>query len=132
MQSYQRFFSSTIEQKVLMADKVNAHILVIVSDQSTRESLESLLDRTGFTPHFAETAESGLQKAEELLPAVIVLDIDVPNLNSYETCRRLRANRSLEGIPVVMLCDREQRDTRAAGLNAGADDFLDKPFDGLD
>jgi two-component system cell cycle response regulator len=115
-----------------MADKINALVLVIVSDQSTRQSLEALLDGTGFTPQFAETADSGLQKAVELLPAVIVLDIDVANLNSYETCRRLRANRSLEGIPVVMLCDREQHDTRAAGLNAGADDFLDKPFDGLD
>ena len=115
-----------------MADKINAHILVIVSDPYTRQSLETMLDGTGFTPYIAETAEAGMQKAVELLPAVIVLDIDVPNLNTYETCRRLRANRSLEGIPVVMLCDREQRDTRAAGLNAGADDFIDKPFDGLD
>lgn len=115
-----------------MADKITALILVIVSDPSTRQSLESLLDGTGFTPQFAGTAESGLQKSVELLPAVIVLDIDVENLNSFETCRRLRANRSLAGIPVVMLCDREQHDLRAAGLNAGADDFLDKPFDGLD
>jgi two-component system cell cycle response regulator len=115
-----------------MAEKISALILIIVSDLSTRQSLESLLDGTGFTPQFAETAEIGFQKAVELLPAVIMLDIDVPNLNSYETCRRLRANRSLVGIPVIMLCDREQRDTRAAGLNAGADDFLDKPFDGLD
>jgi two-component system, cell cycle response regulator len=115
-----------------MVDKLNAHILFIVSDPSTHQSLETLLDGTGFISHFAETAEGGLQTAEVLLPAVIVLDIDVQNLNSYETCRRLRANRTLAGIPVVMLCDREQPDTRAAGLNAGADDFLDKPFDGLD
>jgi CheY-like chemotaxis protein len=115
-----------------MAEKINAHILAIVSDQSTRQSLESLLDGTGFTADFAELAEVGLQKAEELLPAIIVLDIDLPNLNSYETCRRLRANRALAGIPVIMLCDREQRDMRAGGLNAGADDFIDKPFDGLD
>lgn len=115
-----------------MAEKINALILIITSDPSTRQALESLLDGTGFTPHFAETAEIGLAKAVELLPAVIVLDIDVQRLNSYETCRRLRANRTLEGIPVVMICDREQRDARAAGLNAGADDFLDRPFDGLD
>jgi signal transduction histidine kinase len=61
-----------------------------------------------------------------------VLDIDVPNLNSYETCRRLRANRTLEGVPIIMACDREERDSRAEGMNVGADDFLDKPFDGLD
>lgn len=115
-----------------MADKISATILIIVSDPSTRQSLEDLLGGTGFTPQFAETAELGLQKAVELLPAVIMLDIDIPNLDSYETCRRLRSNHSLEGIPVIMLCDQEQRDTRAAGLNAGADDFLDKPFDGLD
>lgn len=115
-----------------MADKINALILIIVSDLSTRLTLGNLLNGTGFAPQFAETAEAGLQKAVELLPNVILLDIDLPALNSYETCRRMRANRLLEGTPIVMLCDREDRDTRAAGLNAGADDFLDKPFDGLE
>jgi two-component system, cell cycle response regulator len=116
-----------------MADKlINAHILVIASDMETRQTLKALLQGTGFTAHFSPTAEDGLFKAAEQLPAVIVLDIDIHNINSFETCRRLRSNRSLEGIPIVMLCDREQRDLRAGGLNAGADDFLEKPFDGLE
>jgi two-component system, cell cycle response regulator len=116
-----------------MADrKISAHILVIASDMETRQSFKALLEGTSFTAHFSPTTEDGLLKAEEQLPAVIVLDIDIPNLNSFETCRRLRSNRALEGIPVIMLCDRGQRDMRAGGLNAGADDFLDKPFDGLE
>jgi two-component system, cell cycle response regulator len=62
-----------------------------------------------------------------------VLDIDPHSPSSgYETCRRLRANRVLSGVPVMMLCDREDRDARAAGLSAGADDFLEKPPDGLE
>jgi DNA-binding response OmpR family regulator len=115
-----------------MADKISALILVIASNLSTQHDLRSLLDGTGFTPQFATTVELGLQKAVELLPSVILLDIDLETQNSYEACRRLRSNRVLEGIPIVMLCSRENRDTRAAGLNAGADDFLDKPFDGLE
>lgn len=115
-----------------MAEKLNALILVLTADAATRQNLAQLLAGTSFTPQFAETAELGLQKAVELLPNVILLDIDQKLLNSYETCRRMRANRLLEGIPIVMLSDRENRDLRAAGLNAGADDFIEKPFDGLE
>ena len=115
-----------------MAEKFNAQILAIVADENTRRNLGQILAGTNFTPQFAKSAEEGLQKAVELLPNVILLDIDPNQLNSYETCRRIRANRLLEGIPIVMLSDRENRDLRAAGLNAGADDFLEKPFDGLE
>src|SRR5688500_159255 len=116
-----------------MADKHNTLILIIVDNQSTCEALQAMLEGTDFMLQFAESATSGLQMAEELLPAAIVLDIDPQSPTSaYETCRRLRGNRLLSGVPVLMMCDREDRDSRAAGLSAGADDFLEKPPDGLE
>jgi len=116
-----------------MADKQNTPILMILENQSTRQALKAILEGTDFVLHFAENSAEGLQKAEELLPAAIVLDIDehAPT-SAYETCRHLRANRLLTGVPIVMMCDRENRDSRAAGLSAGANDFLDKPPDGLE
>ncbi|RPH62184.1 MAG: response regulator [Chloroflexi bacterium] len=115
-----------------MIDLKNTPILFIVANPSTRQSLDDMLSGTNITFEFAETSERGLKRATQLLPIAIVLDIDIPALDSYETCRRLRANPLLRSVPVVMLCDHSERDDRAAGLSAGADDFLDKPLDGLE
>lgn len=108
-----------------------APILAIIADNTIRTELAELLSGTDFAILFADSAEQGLRKAEELLPAVIVIDRD-PALNTLETCRRLRSNPVLSNLLILMLCDRDDRDARAAGLNAGADDFLEKPFDGIE
>ncbi|MFZ5922348.1 MAG: ATP-binding protein [Chloroflexota bacterium] len=106
-------------------------ILCISADSALKAELSGLLAGTGFELAFASDTGDGLARAEALLPAVILLDFG-PNLAATEVCRRLRANRLLAGIPIVMIVSREERDARAAGLGAGADDFLDKPFDGLE
>jgi len=116
-----------------MSETQNAVILMIVANHSTHQGLHSLLEGTDFVLEFSEDAEDGMKKAEQLLPAAIVLDINIQGaINGYEVCRRLHANRLLAGVPVLMMCDREDRDSRAAGLAAGADDFLDNPPDGLE
>ncbi len=109
----------------------NPTILVILANHSLQEEMDELLRGTTFRLEYANTPESGLRQSQELLPNAIVLDID-PELESYETCRRLRANRMLGNIPIIMLYSRHDRDERAAGLSAGADDFIEKPFDGLE
>lgn len=106
-------------------------VLSLIADAALRAEMSALLENTGFRLEFATSAEQGLRLAEELLPAILVLDID-PLLDAYETCRRLRANRLLGSLPVLMLSSRQNRDERAAGLSAGADDFLEKPLDGLE
>jgi len=106
-------------------------VLVILANPSLQEEMDELLRGTTFRLEFTCTPESGLRRAEELLPTAIVLDI-APELESYETCRRLRANRVLGNIPIIMLYSRRDRDERAAGLSAGADDFIEKPLDGLE
>jgi signal transduction histidine kinase len=114
----------------LMTDKNRATVLLITSAQSSQLAFKEILDGTGFKLDSASSAEEGVHKAIELLPSIIIIETS-PNTNGFETCRRLRASRVLEGIPIVMLVEREETDTRAVGLSAGADDFLDKPLDGL-
>ncbi|MGB7875817.1 MAG: ATP-binding protein, partial [Anaerolineales bacterium] len=94
-------------------------------------SLADLLDGTDFKLEITATAETGAQMAEELVPDAILLDIDLDG-NALETCRRLRANRVLKGLPILMLCDYDDRDSRVLGLSAGVDDFISKPFDGIE
>ncbi len=106
-------------------------ILVILSNPHLRQEMDELLRGTALRVEFADSAAQGLEKAEALLPITIVIDID-PSLDSLEICRRLRAARLFRNTPLIMLSARENRDERAIALSAGADDFLEKPLDGLE
>ena len=106
-------------------------ILVITSDQNVLRNLKDLLEGTDFDLEFSVVPHEGIQKAEELIPDAILLDVDLEE-GGFETCRRLRANRVLQGVPILMLCERDDHDSRALGLSAGADDFLNKPFDDIE
>lgn len=107
-------------------------ILSVISDPATRQDLSELLAGTGFRMAWADTPDVGLMTAEAMLPDAILIDMDLGGNSPLETCRRMRASRVLKGVPILMLYNRDDRDSRAAGLSAGVDDFLDKPFDGLE
>ena len=115
-----------------MTERLNSLVLMIAANPSTRTAMTDMLQGTRFVLEFAENVMEGEQKAEDLLPAVIIIDLDPQAFDAYAACRRLRANHLLNGIPIMLLCSRDERDSRAAGLSAGADDFLDKPPDGLE
>jgi signal transduction histidine kinase len=107
-------------------------VLIICADWQTRQEFQELLVGTDFHLEICELPQESLARAEEILPSVILIDLDEKNFNSLETCRRIRNSRLLTGLPILMLSERGNRDERAAGLSAGADDFLEKPFDGLE
>lgn len=109
-----------------------SHLLAISALTSTSDELKELLNGTNFVVEFAGNGNDGLKMAEEILPVAILVDIDGHSTQGFETCRRLRASRLLVNIPIIMLSYREERDARAAGLSAGADDFIEKPFDALE
>jgi len=103
-------------------------ILAIISDKNLVRGLKDMLQGTGFGLDVAPNSETGLQLAEDLIPDVILIDIDLDG-NPLEVCRHLRAHRVLKGMPILMLCEYHDRDSRALGLSVGADDFISKPFD---
>ncbi|GAA2017137.1 response regulator transcription factor [Catenulispora yoronensis] len=102
------------------------HILVVDDDQAVRDSLRRSLAFNGYE---VELASDGLQALEAIAkrrPDAVVLDVMMPRLDGLETCRRLRS--AGEDLPVLLLTARDAVPDRVAGLDAGADDYLPKPF----
>jgi two-component system cell cycle response regulator len=114
-----------------MSHEEQTTLLAIISNQGLAKNLVELLQGTAFDLEIAPTPATGTKIAEELLPDVILLDLDSEG-EALETCRHLRANRLLRGMPILMLWDYADRDSRALGLSAGADDFINKPFDDIE
>ena len=102
-------------------------ILVVDDERAVRDSLRRALELEGYGVELAEDGEQALRRLElEPQPDAVILDILMPGADGLEVCRRLR--RSGNEIPVLMLTARAEIDSRVAGLDAGADDYLPKPF----
>jgi two-component system response regulator MprA len=101
-------------------------VLVADDDPGVRDSLRRSLVFNGYEVELAEDGQRALSAIALRRPDAVVLDVMMPGLDGLETCRRLRATG--EDIPVLMLTARETIADRVAGLDAGADDYLVKPF----
>ncbi len=106
-----------------------ARILVIDDEAIVRLTVESLLADRNVELIFAENGRQGLELARQSLPDAILLDIMMPDMDGYEVCRRIRAIPELAEVPIIIITALDSRASRLAGLDAGADDFLTKPFD---
>jgi two-component system response regulator MprA len=102
-------------------------VLVIEDDDSLRTALRRALVLGGFDVEVAADGKDGLEKAEAGVGDVIVLDLGLPLLDGTEICRRLRD--AGDRTPILMLTARDAVEDRVAGLEAGADDYLVKPYD---
>jgi two-component system response regulator MprA len=101
-------------------------VLVVEDEPKVREALVRALRLAGYRVALAADGEQALQVFQREHPDVVVLDVLMPRLDGLEVCRRLRA--AGEGTPVLMLTARDAIDNRVEGLDAGADDYLVKPF----
>jgi two-component system, OmpR family, response regulator MprA len=104
----------------------SVRILVVDDDPGVRESLRRSLIFNGYDVELAEDGQRALSSVAMRRPDAVVLDVMMPGLDGLETCRRLRA--AGEDLPVLMLTAREAVSDRVGGLDAGADDYLVKPF----
>ncbi len=100
-------------------------VLVIDDDQKITSFLRRALAYAGFQVEVAHSGEEGLERALVTQPAVVVLDILMPGIDGLEVCRRLR---EADDIPILMLTAKDEVSDRVRGLEAGADDYLVKPF----
>jgi two-component system response regulator MprA len=101
-------------------------VLVVEDDPSVRESLRRSLAFNGYQVALATDGVDGLAALDRERPDVVVLDVMMPRMDGLETCRRMRAAGI--DLPVLMLTARDEVSDRVAGLDAGADDYLPKPF----
>lgn len=101
-------------------------ILVIDDDEAITTALRRALAFEGYTVDIAYDGEEGLRHAREVAPDLVVLDVLMPGVDGFEVCRRLREGD--DQTPILMLTARDEVADRVRGLDAGADDYLVKPF----
>ena len=102
-------------------------ILVVDDERAVRESLRRALELEGYAVELAEDGRQALERLdEEAQPDAVILDVLMPGMDGLEVCRTLRSQGSR--LPVLMLTARTQVEDRVEGLDAGADDYLTKPF----
>ena len=104
-----------------------ARVLVVDDDRAIRESLERLLQLEGHQPETARDGAVALELARTRSFDLIVLDLMMPSIDGLTVCRVLRSEG--DTTPIIMLTARTETSDRVAGLDAGADDYLPKPFD---
>jgi DNA-binding response OmpR family regulator len=101
-------------------------ILIVEDDAEIAMAVREGLDDAGYTTHLVRDGERALKMAEMTAYSLIVLDLMLPSMDGMEICRRLR--RSRHNLPILMVTARDTIPERIAGLEAGADDYLVKPF----
>jgi two-component system response regulator MprA len=104
-------------------------ILVVDDERAVRESLRRALELEGYEIELAADGQEALQRLEtndEGQPDAVILDVLMPVIDGLEVCRRIR--RAGNRVPVLMLTARDEIENRVAGLDAGADDYVTKPF----
>jgi two-component system KDP operon response regulator KdpE len=105
---------------------LSGSILIVDDDASVRRALHITLQTLGFSTSEASAGEEALMLARTARYDVVLLDINLPGLDGLETCRQLR--RLLPRIAIVMLTVRDSEDDKVQALEAGADDYVTKPF----
>ncbi|MEV6871845.1 response regulator transcription factor [Amycolatopsis sp. NPDC051128] len=103
-----------------------AEVLVVEDDAAVREGLQLALRRQGHVVHTAASGELGIEVLVRHRPDIVVLDLMLPGMDGFETCRRMR---TAGPIPIIMLTARSDDFDVVAGLEAGADDYVAKPVE---
>src|SRR5262249_32668350 len=101
-------------------------LLVVDDDDEVRDAVARALRLEGFTVTTAAGGAAALREVDSASPDAIVLDVLMPDVDGLEVCRRLRDHS--DRTPILLLTARDAVDDRVAGLDAGADDYLVKPF----
>ncbi|MBW4563784.1 MAG: response regulator [Mojavia pulchra JT2-VF2] len=101
------------------------HILLVDDEAPLRESLTYTLHKEGYTVTTAADGHSAIKQFHKQVPDIIVLDLMLPEVGGMEVCWRIRA---FSDVPIIMLTAKDQDVDKAWGLEAGADDYITKPF----
>jgi two-component system response regulator RpaA len=108
---------------------MSARVLVVEDDRFIREVVATALGVEGYSVDVAEDGEQAWNYLSRHSPQLVVLDLALPSMDGLTVCRKLRAREALTHTPVLVVSALTGRSTVRAALEAGADAFLDKPFD---
>jgi len=104
-------------------------ILVIDDEEDLVELLDRRLQSAGYEMLQALDGEEGLEVAIEQVPDLIILDISMPKMDGYQVCERIKSNKKLKDVPIIMLTALGAPVDKIVGKALGADAYLTKPFD---
>lgn len=107
-------------------------ILIVDDDPIARSNLQDLLELEGYELELAENGRQALEKIRVTTPDVVLLDVMMPGMNGFEVCQQLRTIPATAEVPIIFLTAFDDRSSRLQGIEAGADDFISKPFDRLE
>jgi adenylate cyclase len=106
-----------------------ARILIVDDNETNRDILVTRLEANGYQTLQAADGEEALASAARHIPDLILLDVEMPKLDGFEVCRRLKQDPALPFIPIILVTARAASQDVVAGLDAGADEYLTKPID---
>ena len=112
-----------------MPSHPNSSVLVVEDDPEINELVGAYVRIAGYEYEPALTGTQAVEKARDRQPALIVLDVMLPDFDGFEVCRRLKSATNTSEIPVVMLTALDRDEYRQKGRSMGAVDYLTKPFD---
>lgn len=112
-----------------MVEAVPRKILVVDDEPDVISLLTLMLESEGYDVITAADGQSALEKARTENPDLVILDIMLPRLNGYKVARMLKFDENYSHVPIIMLTSKVQERDRLMGLEMGADDYIDKPFD---
>lgn len=111
-----------------MGNNKNDVILVVEDETNTRRLLQTYLAADGYDVRMARSGEEAIRLIADDPPSIILLDVLLPNMNGFEVCKRLKSSETTEFIPIILLTALRGNEERIQGIEAGADDFISKPF----
>jgi DNA-binding response OmpR family regulator len=120
--------SKIINQKSQIARGFMAKILVAEDERDIRDLISFTLRFAGHDVVTANNGEEALERTLQEKPDLVLLDVRMPRMTGYETCRRIKADEAVKDIPVVFLSAKGQESEVQAGLEAGAVEYILKPF----
>ena len=103
-------------------------VAVIEDDAAVRRVLSRILDDAGYAVMAMPDGDSGLRAVIQQQPDMVILDLTLPRMDGLEICRRLRADSRTVALPIIVLTAHTSTSDMVAALDAGADDFVTKPF----
>lgn len=121
---------STKELPIEKEKETNKYKLLVIEDHKDIQLYLKVLFGKEYEFHLAENGEEGLKKAQDIMPDLIITDIMMPGMDGFELCQKIRSSELLSHIPVIIVTARTSKEDRIKGLQAGADSYIEKPFDG--
>ncbi|HET9097113.1 MAG TPA: response regulator [Candidatus Baltobacteraceae bacterium] len=109
-------------------DMQGKQILVVDDDRNLRKIIQTNLELAGYDVTTAANGEEALRVLDSMQPDLIVLDVMMPLMDGYEVARRIRRHPANTHVPIIMLTAKSEVEDKLAGFEAGADDYITKPF----